>query len=314
MLLGLAGLAATSLCSAAPARPVQSARAVLEQCVEQAGQDVRGLEDLKSACPGIEAAIQELHLDPQLPADWEQHVGTGALSNWSALADRYASTGTPAQGLLEPGRLREIARALPVPVSRSTLTQDWLHRWLRRWLHEHPQWLAALRSFLSGWYAPLPLQGVLYGLLLLVVLAATAIVYQELRAAGVLGSPAGERPPRRRLGKPPGAAEEPPGTLELAMAPPHLRPVLVLRTLVAALTRSHRLEYERALTCRELVTSALFDTDAQRQHFAALSVLAERGLYGDPGQEPPPQQDAVLAAAQSLEAQLLAPPKAQDAS
>jgi len=84
--------------------------------------------------------------------------------------------------------------------------------------------------------------------------------------------------------------------------------VLLLRTLVVALVRSHRLDHERILTCRELVTAAHFDTREQRERFAALSVLAERGLYGVPGKDPPPQQDEVLAAAQALEGQLRAAP------
>lgn len=285
--------------SSRPARPVPNARAVLEACVEQAGASLRGLEALGEACPGIDVAIEDLHLDAQLPADWQQHVSTGALSDWCALADRYDPRG-PAARLPEPARLQDIARGLPRQVIRQPTLWEQARAWFRAWLDKH----------FNGQGTQRVLSVLVLGLLGLAVLGAAVIVYVELRASGVRVRRAGWRQLARPDTQMPQAPQEPPG-IDLAAAPPRLRPVLLLRMLVTVLTRARRLEDERVLTCRELVSSARFDVEGQRERFAALTVLAERGLYGDPLKEPLPHQDAVLAEARPLEAQLRAPASPQ---
>lgn len=282
--------------SSRPARPAPSARAVLEACVEQAGASLRGLEDLGEACPGIDVAIEDLHLDAQLPADWQQHVSTGALSDWRALADRYDPRG-PAARLPEPARLRDIARGMPRQVIRQPTLWEQARGWFMAWLDKH----------FNGQGTQRVISVLVLGLLGLAVLGAAVMVYLELRASGVRGRRAGVGKAARTDAQTP---QEQPG-IDLAAAPPRLRPVLLLRMLVTVLTRARRLEDERVLTCRELVSSARFDVEGQRERFAALTVLAERGLYGDPLKEPPPNQDAVLAEARPLEAQLRAPASPQ---
>lgn len=285
---------------------------MLEQCAQEADSELRGLGALSGPCPDIAGAIHDLALDAELPAGWRDHVSAGALSNWGALADRYSRTGPAGEGsrLADPGRLRAIAHSLPLPLIRPTLSQQ-VWAWLRAWLGQHRDFLERLGAYLPAWRGAAPLQGVLYGLLVLIVAGAVLVIYRELRAAGVIGARVGRRRPQAAPHLPENQPSIAPGAV-----PPRLQPVLLLRALVEALTRAQRLEQERILTCRELVAAARFDTDAQRERFAALTVLAERVLYGEPRTERLPHEEAVLAAAQSLEEQLRVPasPAAEGAS
>jgi hypothetical protein len=274
---------------------------LVEDCAQRAYSDVRGLKALSGECPGLETAIHDLKLDAQLPGDWQQHLSSQALSDWTALSSRYA--GTLPVSLPDPGSLREIARRLPPPKSRPTLWEA-ISAWVRSWLVAHRAWWPDWGRYLSGWH-PTALQvGVmLYSVIALVVLSAAAIVVIEMRAAGLFG-------PGRRFTRRPGirfsAPEETPiEPADIGAVPPRLRAVLLLRSLVAVLTRSQRLAHERDLTCRELITAARFDTGQQRERFAAVALLAEASLYGPPEQAPPPEQDVVLAEAQGLKGQLL---------
>jgi hypothetical protein len=185
--------------------------------------------------------------------------------------------------------------------------------WLGDWLLKQWKWWPHWRRYLPRWHAT-QTDSLFYGLTALVVAGAVAVIIMELRAAGVLTSLRRRSRPARRPGTTGTvAAVEDSGSLDLASAPPHLRAALLLRTLVAVLTRSRRLEREGALTCRELVTQAHLDTEAQRERFAALALLAERGLYGGEHQTLSPQEHAVLVESQGLEGQL-ARPAAQSAT
>jgi hypothetical protein len=90
-----------------------------------------------------------------------------------------------------------------------------------------------------------------------------------------------------------------------------LRAERMLRVLVAALTKSHRLERDRDLTCRELITAARFDTTAQREIFASVALLAEQILYGDPRHETTLNDQKLGQSARGLHGELLAAPAGQ---
>ena len=97
-----------------------------------------------------------------------------------------------------------------------------------------------------------------------------------------------------------------PGLTDVETAAEHLRPALLLRLLVMALTRAHRLEREAIMTCRELITAAHFDNAAQRETFERVALLAEQGLYGDPKRAVAPLSPELLSNAGGLYRELVA--------
>lgn len=275
LLFGLLWLATGTALKADP----HAARGPLQDCLRRASPDLRGIEALRGVCPDIGPAVEELGLGALLPVDWKAHVSARAVEDLVALADRYAqpTSGAPPS----PTRLQAIARLLEPPPS----SVPWWER-LRSWLAsrldlDRIRWPEWLRSF-TGWR-----WGALfffYGTIVLVLIAAVAVVVVELRAAGVSGNGRRRKPsPGRSINEHPEADDSPPGLAGLDDVPEHLRPALLLRLLVTALTRAHRLERESVMTCRELITAARFDNAAQRDVFSNVALLAEQGLYGNPG-------------------------------
>ena len=100
---------------------------------------------------------------------------------------------------------------------------------------------------------------------------------------------------------------------DIDLAPEHLRPVILLRLLVTALTGCHRLERDGVLTCRELISAARFDTPAQRDIFTSVALSAEQVLYGDPRHCAAPLHPDLLESARGLYGQLVTAPAEQSA-
>ena len=281
---------------------------VIRDCAKRAKPDLVGMDALRAACPTLEKAIEELGLPFHLPEDWKKRVTPADLDDWNALADRYDRTAAPVPPP-DSARLQTIARLLRPPQPPPTWWER-LKTWVRNWIDpEHGQWPDWLR-WPTQWR---PGNAVLYSLTGLVLIAAAVVIAMELRAAGVFG--AGRR--RRVLPKRPATnthtslanPEEP--TLIDEAGP--LRPERLLRLLVTALTKSHRLERDRDLTCRELISAARFDTPAQREIFATVALLAEQMLYEDPGRAAPLNDETLGQSARGLYGELLAAPAGQPA-
>jgi hypothetical protein len=303
LLLVILGLAA-----GAPLRADSStAREVVRDCAQRAKPDLVGMEALRADCPTLAKAIEDLGLAAHLDVNWKKRVTPRVLSDWSALADRYDEAAAPVPPS-DSVRLQTIARLLRPPQPPPTWWER-LKTWVRNWLDpEHGQWPAWLR-WPTQWR---PGNGLLYCLAALVLIAALVVIAIELRAAGVIG--AGRR--RRTLAKRPATntytASEPlddPTLLQEIGGP--LRPERLLRLLVSALTKSHRLERDRDLTCRELITAAQFDTPAQREIFSTVALLAEQTLYDDPSRAPAIPEATLGQSARGLYGELLAAPAGQ---
>lgn len=278
-------------------------RSLIHECALRVSPDLRGLEALSADCPHIAAAIRDLGVAAFLPDGWQRRLDARQLADVDALLARYA--GTPLQALPDPVSLKEIAQHLAVPAVPPPSLWERLGRWVRNWL-EKSGWADWLRSLFRWHLMAGESEVLLYGMVLLVVLAVGGVIANEVRASGVRTER--RRSTRRAYAQPPTATGEP---ADIANVPIRLQPVVLLRSLVVALSRSERLAHERDLTCRELITAARFDTSAQREGFARIALLAERALYGDPGLFPQPLGEDVIAGAQGLASQLLAPPQAQ---
>jgi hypothetical protein len=303
LVLGLLGLAAGA--------PLQAdslaARTLIHDCTQRADPSVRGIEALRTDCPAVGAALEGLGIAALLPKDWRARLTPRALEDLNALSDRYAQ---PVPSMLpNVSSLQAIARHLEAPPTSDTWwgrLRSWLASWLGSDRNRWPDWLRSLP------YWRLAARILLYGAIALVLIAAATVVAMELRSAGVF------EPGRRRTspsGRPASDARPTarPSTIsaDIDAVAEQARPEALLRLLVAALIRSHRLERDGVLTCRELITAARFDTKAQREVFTNVALLAEQVLYGDPLRAGASLTDELLGAARGLYAQLAAVPAEQ---
>ena len=279
---------------------------VIRECAQRAKPALVGMDALRTDCPALAKAIQDLGLAAQLPWDWKKRVTPRVLADWSALADRYDRAAAPARP--DIARLQTIAELLRPPQP----PPNWWERlktWVRNWLDpEHGQWPDWLR-WPAKWR---PGNAVLYSLFGLVLITAAVVIAIELRAAGVFGADRRRREPPKCSATNTHSTTAPLEDLTaMDEAGGPLRPERLLRLLVTALTKSHRLERDRDLTCRELITAARFDTPAQREIFSTVALLAEQMLYDDPSRARPLNDETLGQSARGLCGELLAAPAGQ---
>lgn len=279
----------------------RTARDVIVECAQRAKADVVGMNALRATCPNLATAIGALGLTPHLPQGWKDHVTAAALVDWTALADRYDGSAAPSS-LPDSSRLQTIAALLrppPEPLNWWQRLKSWLESGFDPNRGQWPDWL----HWPSQWR---PGKAFLYSVMGLVLIGAAVVIAMELHAGGVFGG--ASRRHRTRLQRAAAAALKHPWQESEETHEPteQLPPQRLLRVLVAALNKSHRLERDRDLTCRELITAACFDTPAQREIFAGVAILAERALYGDPRGTPPSPDEKLHQSARALCAQLLA--------
>ncbi|HUA23851.1 MAG TPA: hypothetical protein VMA54_07035 [Steroidobacteraceae bacterium] len=248
--------------------------------------------------PDPQAVIAERQLTGFMPPGWKKTLTASGLADVDTLLHRYSGS-QPS----EPPRaaaLRAIAAALaprPAPLTWSGRVWAWIRRSL---LQPLERWLRPLGPELRSVRHP---QAIFFAVFALLLAAAVAVLYFELRGSGLARSigRAASQPRRRRVAS---------GSTESARPPDpdwtllRGQPVQVLRLLVTTLTRARRLEHDRHLTCRELETQARFETEGERAGFGQIARLAERELYGPPGITV--LSDEILRDAQTLHARLLA--------
>jgi hypothetical protein len=284
-----------------------AAHQVIRDCAQRAKPDLVGMDALRADCPTLATAIENLGLAAHLPQDWKKRVTADVLEDWSALADRYDGLAAPVAPP-DSARLQTIARFLrppPEPPNWWERFKTWVGSWLDPERGQWPDWLRWPTQWRPG-------NALLYGLIGLVLIAAAVVIAMELRAAGVLGAGRRRRaPPKRSATATPTNSPHSQEPEEIDEPVEQLRPERLLRLLVAALTRAHRLERDRDLTCRELITAARFDTPAQREIFANVALLAEQMLYGDPRRGPTLNDQKIGQNARGLYGELLAAPAGQ---
>jgi hypothetical protein len=295
------GLALLALSIAGPLwAQSPSPEALIERC-SAAGATLTGISALSKACPGVDAALNRLGLTGLLPAGWSKSLTASGLADLGALVKRYS--GSPPSHPPGSAALRSIALALIPPAPPPTPMQR-LAKWIRHWamilLHRVGRWLRSLGPVAR--HSGLA-QAMIYGLAALLIATVLVLVF-------VL---AGTRTGRRwRAPTRPGDAGLAAGVTDPAAvqsAEPdwtQLRasPARMLRLLVEALTRSHRLERDRHLTCRELEAQARLDDERERANFTRVTRLAEREIYGPPGGPLIPEE--ILREMKTLHARLLA--------
>lgn len=298
------GLALLAICCAGPLRAAPlDAQAVIARCASQAGATVTGISALSKACPGIQAALGQLGVTAFLPPSWPKTLTTHGLDDVEALLRHFARP--PPSAAPRAATLQSIAALLAPPPPPPT----WSAR-IRMWIRHRAG--ALLRPVLR-WLRQLAPQGVhsggaaamVYGLIGFLLLTAVALLIVELRGAGLFRrhSPARRPRPRGAGGvRVPERVDRDPGEPDWSLL--REQPARVLHLLIETLTRAHRLEHDRHLTCRELARQARFDSEAERGNFARVARLAERQIYGPPGAAALSEES--LRAARMLHARLLA--------
>jgi hypothetical protein len=298
LLLGLLWLV-----TGAPLKADPLARQRLHDCAQRASPQLRGIEALRADCPEIGADLEDLEIAALLPEDWKARISPRAVADLTVLADRYARQSVR----VAPGasRLQAIARNLQAPATSVSWWQrlrSWLASWLGSDRNRWPDWLRSL----THWHAAM--MALLYGCMALLVAGVVAVLVIELRAAGLIGA---RRQPRLSRGSVMEAAGSDAPEISFAdveAAPVGLRPAILLRLLVTALTCARRLERDSIMTCRELITAARFDNAGQREIFARVALSAEQVLYGDPRHAPVPPDPDLLGSADGLYRELVGVP------
>jgi hypothetical protein len=272
------------------------------------GASKKGIERLRTLCPGLEQAITDAGLAEQLPEHWQQSLDRSALADVSWLLHRYQSK--PVSTAPRVPTLYQVARALNQPQPRHSWWQDFKD-WVRQLLLQRP---SPGSSWLNRWWSQLAvpqslLTLILYGLLAAVLVLAAWIVRRELQAARA-GTMAVRPDARLALTVPRVAGASSQGLAELERLPACEQPALLLRLLVQALRQSGRLRNDRSLTHRELAARSALDDQQQQRSFARLATLAERLLYGAnmpaAAAAAQPQIEQALADGRQLYAQLIA--------
>jgi hypothetical protein len=298
LLLGLLWLV-----TGAPLKADPAARQRLHDCAQRASPGLRGIETLRADCPEIATDIGDLGVAALLPEDWKARISPRAVADLTMLADRYAQQTVR----VAPGapRLQAIARNLQAPATSVTWWQR-LRSWFASWLgSERNRWPDWLRSLIH-WHAAMLV--LLYGCIALVEVGVVAVLIIELRAAGLRGARRRPHSPRRSVMEATDNGEPKVSLADVEAAPANLRPAILLRLLVTALTGAHRLERDSIMTCRELITAAHFDNTCQRDIFASVALLAEQVLYGDPRHPPALPDSDLLGSAGGLYRELVGVP------
>ncbi|HEY7930213.1 MAG TPA: hypothetical protein VID71_09380 [Steroidobacteraceae bacterium] len=296
---------AYALAAAPPEAATAPAEAVLDSCVARIGDDASATA-LKR-CPRVAAALRALGYDQLLGDGWEQRLSGIALRDLRDLSRRYqrpALSSAPSLTML-PHILQEM-RQDQTPHSWWQSFKQRLRNWFQLPSAGGGAWLVQLLSAVPA----LVQRVLLYGTTVAVIALALWTIWRELIASGVLerrlrapGTDANPASSARGAA----SAELVPADVDAAM--PGQRAAVLLQLLLQALRRAGRVRAERALSCRELIEQARFDSVEQCQRFGTVARWAERERYAiDAG---PSDPAAVLAQGRTLYAELLAPTAAQ---
>ena len=259
--------------------PAQAPLDVIGECAANTEADATGLDTLDTQCTGLRAALDEIGAGDWLSTMQRADLTPQGLTEIIRLAERYRGVPPGAQPA-DPADLAPILSSLDDDRRERPLgVLDRLKKWLRSLLEQQADSGAWLAQWLDDFEMSRGVTlAIVYGLAALVVISALGIVFNELRAAGVLGERS-RRSASGMAGVLTGAQTAAPTLADIEAAPLHERPSLLLRLVVASLMGAGRLTAERSLTHRELVSRARLDDADQREHLARLASTAERIMY-----------------------------------
>jgi len=278
---------------------------VVRDCAANSSPAISGIKSLSAACPQLEDALHSLGMEQMLYDGWQERLNRDALQDLANLTEGYGGSkrrDSPDIAAL-PGILKAMER------ERTPLTRSWweaFSAWFKNWLSHHSGTLTWLDRWLDRIGQAATLVNVIaYSLVGLVLIAAVAVIVNELKASGPIRGRR-DRGSSARASSP--AVSSPAAGLDPGALADRLTELL--RILVNRLIETRRLATERSLTHRELVARSVFDDESQRAVFAAVAGTAEMNLYGPYGaaQE---ELNRVLTEGRALLAQLSNPSSAR---
>lgn len=256
---------------------------LIASCVEKANGDEVGIAALEETCPGIGQALTQSGYDAFISDSDSERLTSYGLADLLEIADRYRALPDDGAAKTDVTRLAHILdtideeRRVDRPLTLGERFERWLNGLLQRVRQDEESWLS---RWLRDFDVPQRItRSIVYGAIVLIILAAAAVIVNELRAAGIF-----RRDARRRATALAAAASVDASGATLASldrVPAADRPALLLRMLVNTLVHSGRLRTEKSLTHSELGSRAVFDAAAQRQSFNRVASLSERILYGN---------------------------------
>ncbi|HEY6644171.1 DUF4129 domain-containing protein [Povalibacter sp.] len=288
---------------------VVASRDLIASCIETSSGDEVGLAELEEACPGLEHAITQSGYVGFISENEIEQLTSHGLVDLQSIVERYRQPPAAAATDADIARLGPILDAIEEeqrverPLTLFERFKRWMNGQMQRPSPEQETWL---NRWLKDFDVPERItRTIVYASILVILLAALAVVVNELRAAGIF------RRRGRRASVVPITGE---GTFDLSRAtladldrvPAAERPALLLRVLVNTLLNTGRLRTEKSLTHRELGSRAAFDAVDQRHAFNRVASLSERILYGS-RQVSPEEIDAVLDEGRGLDRQLSTP-------
>jgi hypothetical protein len=271
---------------AAPSIEERKTFAVLDACIDKL--DVSGAADdefLLKQCPRLLAKFQDASWQIWLPQSWRQsELSVGSLRELRVLLREALVAPTAFEPRLGSTALQRALQQVERVSSDDGNVWQQFRRWLRRFIKRQEQNSPA--SDETGWFAQLTLRKgysqawieiVTTGAFLLVVILAAFIVFNELRASGILR----QRHTSKKSGNDQLSVNKVIendrinlSTVFTAGGSLHL----LLEQLINKLTVAKRLPPARALTTQEILRQVQLGS-AELQSFRHLVLAVERSRY-----------------------------------
>jgi len=285
---------AAPLAQAAAAQP--DPLAAIDACISRLDPQLDvGYERIAARCPGLTGALEQSGWAPWLPRGWKEprnDLSAGSLAELRATVRRELAPRAGAH-TLEVQRLKGVLAAAGDASQQRSGVWTRFKQWLRS-LFERPDEPSDAGGF-SRLLDELGVSGavieiITYVLLGAMVALAGLIVYNELRAAGLLrGRARGSGAEEATVGK----ERRRPTLHDVEQAELPERPRLLLEVIAGKLTDLKRLPPAGAFTVREITRTAQLREEPDRSRLADLALTAERARFAAGAIEPAVVDNAV---------------------
>jgi hypothetical protein len=277
-------LAALLVVTMAPlAGAADSPTVALDNCIMQLDPEVDvGYERIAAICPRLAQALEQSGFAQWLPLGWKEsrnNLSAGSLVELRAVVERELAT-RPAARVPNVEHLNNVLAGLGNQPVQTSGAWGRFKKWLRDLMdrRERPtdeNWFDRMVS--RGGVSAAVGEVLTYIALGAVVVLALIVVFNELKAAGLLGR-------RKRDGNEEGEGDSPlahvvPTMGDIEKAPLIERPAMWLELIASKLTTMGRLPPANALTVREMERSAHLQDAQDRKRLSALALTAERARF-----------------------------------